>query len=919
MTGIYVLSASLLSSFGVWYYIGSDNYNQRSLGAQGGIQRSTIPTFSALNLFKNITKISCGQNHTMILSGTKLYGFGLNYYSQLGLPYKTVVDEPVLLDGNWSDVICGYNRTYALSANTNIWFGTGYGSPYLFGTQNYSVVLSSFNPIPGFWANISVGQNHTFALSAGTQDWYATGSNSNGQCGIIGGGSSITWNKVPGNFSKLLAGSSSSIALSVNGRVCTAGVSLYTGSPNFKTDSSTFSAISGIFSDIAISDSGSFALSANTDIWFGTGYNVPSYTTFRGNFSRISFKWQKFIVNNCLTNISIGNMATGVFSNCFYMQSAGSVNNAWYGYDTYSNSVNRLGDKSIPAGDNFTLLPSLSINDVAIGSTHVIAISTDGSVISTGRNDFGAAGHKRSLSRTAAIKPYPLSGFWKNIYPTTDGCVAISANSNKAFYVGSAGFNNASTWTPLTGDWSYFSASPQVIVGLSANTNKWFIRGNNLYRQLGGNYTLTDTTTYNSFVELSGNWSYVTAANDNRVIALSANTYKWFAVGSVSFGEYGTPDTNFTSSGYTPLTGEWEMVFPSVFSSYALSANTNKLFAAGQQNAYSFGIGEDNDNKSSFINIPGNWSFPVRGQMQTVVLSANGKDWFASGFNGGQFSLGLNDNYYANILSAYRINGNFSNISLLAESPFNQCTGIVGLSGNKVFIAPSAPTITSILSGLRSLTVNFTEPNPGSTPIYRYEYSVNYGNWYTWAPVSPCIIGGLADSTLYNVRMRAVSLGGKSVESVAVSGGTFSIPGAPIINSVTSGLSSISAYFTPPSNTGGIPLIGYYYSLSSSVFGLFVGSAYFGTSPITQFISPEYEKVLFRLNAYNAVGLSPTVSASPVTIFGNASQPIINSVTIHPSQPNTVTVDYSVPTTLGGGTLSAYQYWDNINNRWVTV
>ena len=84
----------------------------------------------------------------------------------------------------------------------------------------------------------------------------------------------------------------------------------------------------------------------------------------------------------------------------------------------------------------------------------------------------------------------------------------------------------------------------------------------------------------------------------------------------------------------------------------------------------------------------------------------------------------------------------------------------------------TAPTITSVTPGDRTLAVAFTTPvDDGGEPIDDYEYSLNSGAWVSMSgTASPFRIASLTNGTAYSVRVRAVTSVGKGDPSAPVSG-----------------------------------------------------------------------------------------------------------------------------------------------------
>lgn len=98
-----------------------------------------------------------------------------------------------------------------------------------------------------------------------------------------------------------------------------------------------------------------------------------------------------------------------------------------------------------------------------------------------------------------------------------------------------------------------------------------------------------------------------------------------------------------------------------------------------------------------------------------------------------------------------------------------------------VLTTPTAPTILSITNTSNTLTVYFYPPEGnGGTSITNYEFSVNNGSTFTArSPASvtnPIVITGLANGTVYPVRIRAVNSVGAGSQSNAMNGTPAALP-----------------------------------------------------------------------------------------------------------------------------------------------
>lgn len=135
-------------------------------------------------------KVAAGSNHSVVLDNLgNLYGTGCNLYGQLGLGVGVLSTTVWMkLSGTgWTDVICGGDRTFALSGNpepTYNWYAAGHNYFGQLGIGNNSNQYN-FIKIPGDYKKIKLGNIHTVALSSIDNNIvYVTGDNSKNQLGM---------------------------------------------------------------------------------------------------------------------------------------------------------------------------------------------------------------------------------------------------------------------------------------------------------------------------------------------------------------------------------------------------------------------------------------------------------------------------------------------------------------------------------------------------------------------------------------------------------------------------------------------------------------------------------------------------------------------------------------------------------------
>ena len=214
---------------------------------------------------------------------------------------------------------------------------------------------------------------------------------------------------------------------------------------------------------------------------------------------------------------------------------------------------------------------------------------------------------------------------------------------------------------------------------------------------------------------------------------------------------------------------------------------------------------------------------------------------------------------------------------------------------------PGAPHITEITPGNGTLSVAFTTPSTGGSPILYYQYSLANppSNWVNAGTTSPIQITGLSNGTTYSVTIRAVNVYGDGTISNTVSATTIvSLPPAPTITEINPDMSGqLIVYFNISSPT---PITGYKYSTDN-------GSTFPG---VVGFISPipipaSYNvtnQVIIR--AYNSSG-DGAISNMVEAIYGAPSAPTITD--IEPGD-TFLMIKFTKPVFDGFAAIAQYQY-----------
>ena len=126
---------------------------------------------------------------------------------------------------------------------------------------------------------------------------------------------------------------------------------------------------------------------------------------------------------------------------------------------------------------------------------------------------------------------------------------------------------------------------------------------------------------------------------------------------------------------------------------------------------------------------------------------------------------------------------------------------------------PSKPIITGITAGNTTLSVTFTAPADGGSPITDYQYSSDDGSSFTsiGTRFTSFTITGLTNGTSYTIIIKAINNLGNT-NSDPESATPVGPPGAPTITGITELNTTLSVTFAAPASDGGSPITGYQYS-----------------------------------------------------------------------------------------------------------
>lgn len=242
-----------------------------------------------------------------------------------------------------------------------------------------------------------------------------------------------------------------------------------------------------------------------------------------------------------------------------------------------------------------------------------------------------------------------------------------------------------------------------------------------------------------------------------------------------------------------------------------------------------------------------------------------------------------------------------------------------------VAAAPASPAAPTVTRGDGQLSVAWTAPSAGGSPItsYTLQYSSDSGStWTTWSnslTTSPETVTGLTNGTNYTFKILATNARGSSAySSSSAATSPAALPGAPTLGAVTAGANQIAVSWTAPASNGGFAITDYtieYSSDSGSTWTAFPHTASTATV-ITITGLTNGTTYIVRVKAVTSIGAGPASANSSAQLVAAA-----------PGQPNAPTlvngdaqvqVNWVAPAS-NGCAISAYkiEYSTNGGSIWL--
>jgi hypothetical protein len=400
-------------------------------------------------------------------------------------------------------------------------------------------------------------------------------------------------------------------------------------------------------------------------------------------------------------------------------------------------------------------------------------------------------------------------------------------------------YNSAHTITANISDASYNTGA--------LSTTTWTYYTYNFSVSTDGTYPLSLNST-SSAESVLGLTAVDIQRTNTKTISLASTPYTVPSaptINSITPGtgaSAGTISVAFTapaSDGGSPIIGYKYKLNASAY--VDISMQTSPYVITGLLYGHSYTVtlkaynaaGDSPESASMSTTTQTGFTIPAPPTITSVVAGLNTATiYFTAGSSGGTPILGykysINDSSYTEIVdgvsSPLTVAVTPGISSILYLKAYNSVGDSSASNGSASFVAytyPSAPLVTSLVAGYEKLTVKFLQDSSGYSPITGYKYSIDGGNTYTSTAYtqSPFDIStNISVGNAYTIKLIAVTQVDSSASNVSNSAVPYTKPTAPTITRVVYDGSNMTLTFTPPSNSGGVPIQKYSYSINGGQY-----------------------------------------------------------------------------------------------------
>lgn len=213
---------------------------------------------------------------------------------------------------------------------------------------------------------------------------------------------------------------------------------------------------------------------------------------------------------------------------------------------------------------------------------------------------------------------------------------------------------------------------------------------------------------------------------------------------------------------------------------------------------------------------------------------------------------------------------------------------------------PGRPSITSAVVGNGKVTLSWTGPSAGGSPITGYRvYTVNSPARCTTSTLS-CTVEGLTNGVVYTFTVVAENAYGAGPASFSAKAAPTALPSAPTSFVATPGNGQVALSWQPPASQGAGPVTGYRATIGQLLPGCTTAGALSCT--ITGLTNGTF--YIFEVHAVNDSGEGVAASANTVP-FGPPGPPL-NVVGNGAVGSASVFVTWTAPASNGGSAITRY-------------
>ncbi len=304
-----------------------------------------------------------------------------------------------------------------------------------------------------------------------------------------------------------------------------------------------------------------------------------------------------------------------------------------------------------------TLLGGTNWKSIAGGDDHTIALKTDGTLWSWGRNSYGQLGVNNTTDRSTPVTTLLGGTNWKSIAGGNNYTIALKTDGTLWTWgdnsSGQLGVNDTtSRSTPVTTllggtNWKSIAGGNTHTIAIKTDGSLW-TWGSNYAGQLGVNNTVTRSTPVTTLLG-GNNWKSI-AGGSGHTVALKTDGTLW-TWGDNSSGQLGVNNTTTRSTPVTTLLGgtNWKSIAGAIVGADGAGENIialktdGSLWTWGSNFFGQLGVNNTTDRSTPVTTLLGgtNWKSISGGGGHFAALKTDGTLWTWGNNSRGQ--LGVNN------------------------------------------------------------------------------------------------------------------------------------------------------------------------------------------------------------------------------------------------------------------------------------